>query len=269
MKLLVWSLLPLVALVAACSGGGDNYDNRFEPIDYEPGYTERSTFDNESLPVSLDFPRAVRAADAVAVVEVHGIDSTVLHPSMGDDIMFEDENDAAEYQEMDAIIAQTPMYTTYEVAVSEWLVGHGPTDLLVTGTGGVMPDGEAVSFGLSNPLAMGHKYLLLLEEREGEYWYLGPTSFDLTDGFVEFREMPSDEFIDYVAHVASEVADWPICPLHPGDRVESEEFGEGLVLSCKDLGGDYEMTVSFNEGTGLQPFALSEVPLEKIDRAPD
>jgi hypothetical protein len=186
---------------------------------------------------------------------------------MRDDIVIDDPDVAVEVVIAEGIRTQSPLATTYRAEVSKWVVGDGPADLLVTGFGGVLPDGQAVFPDLSQPLVPGHTYLLLLSEDNGEYWYAKRTSFDLTDGYVEFRDMPSDEFIDYVAYVAREVADWPICPFHPGDRVESERFGQGLVTSCKDLGGDYEVTVSFNGEVGPQGFLLSEERLEEIDRS--
>jgi hypothetical protein len=41
-------------------------------------------------------------------------------------------------------------------------------------------------------------------------------------------------------------------------------FGEGEVISCKQVGDDQQVTVNFHDG-GVKRLLLSFAPLEKID----
>jgi DNA helicase-2/ATP-dependent DNA helicase PcrA len=52
--------------------------------------------------------------------------------------------------------------------------------------------------------------------------------------------------------------------LSAGDRVQHAMFGEGEVVSCKQVGDDLEVTVNFHDG-GVKRLLLSFAPLEKIE----
>jgi DNA helicase-2/ATP-dependent DNA helicase PcrA len=52
--------------------------------------------------------------------------------------------------------------------------------------------------------------------------------------------------------------------LSAGDRVQHAMFGEGEVVSCKQVGDDQQVTVNFLDG-GVKRLLLSFAPLEKID----
>ena len=53
--------------------------------------------------------------------------------------------------------------------------------------------------------------------------------------------------------IGSEGGDTPIGPppFDPGDRVSHATFGEGVVVSCKAVKDDYEVTVAF-DGSGVK-----------------
>ena len=50
-----------------------------------------------------------------------------------------------------------------------------------------------------------------------------------------------------------------------GDKVRHATFGDGIVMSCKASGGDFEVTVAFKEGHGVKRLLLSFAPLEKVE----
>ena len=51
-----------------------------------------------------------------------------------------------------------------------------------------------------------------------------------------------------------------------GDKVRHATFGEGIVMTCKPSGVDFEATVAFKEGHGVKRLLLSFAGLEKVDR---
>ena len=50
-----------------------------------------------------------------------------------------------------------------------------------------------------------------------------------------------------------------------GDKVRHTTFGEGIVMSCKPSGGDFEVTVVFKEGHGVKRLLLGFAKLEKVE----
>ena len=58
----------------------------------------------------------------------------------------------------------------------------------------------------------------------------------------------------------------PVTPsLATGDKVRHTSFGNGIVMSCKVSGDDFEVTVAFKEGHGVKRLLLSFAPLEKVE----
>ncbi len=53
--------------------------------------------------------------------------------------------------------------------------------------------------------------------------------------------------------------------LEVGDLVRHTAFGEGVVMGCDLVAGDYEITVEFRDGVGVKRLLLSFAPLEKIE----
>ncbi len=49
-----------------------------------------------------------------------------------------------------------------------------------------------------------------------------------------------------------------------GDKVRHKTFGEGIVMSCEPMGGDFQVTVAFKGGGGVKRLLLSFAPLEKL-----
>ena len=52
--------------------------------------------------------------------------------------------------------------------------------------------------------------------------------------------------------------------LAAGDKVSHATFGQGVVVSCKESGGDFEVTVAFKEGHGVKRLLLGFAPLQKV-----
>ena len=50
-----------------------------------------------------------------------------------------------------------------------------------------------------------------------------------------------------------------------GDKVRHATFGDGIVMSCKPSGNDFEVTVAFKDGSGVKRLMLGFAPLEKLD----
>ena len=53
--------------------------------------------------------------------------------------------------------------------------------------------------------------------------------------------------------------------LATGDKVKHATFGDGIVMSCKVSGVDFEVTVAFKEGKGVKRLLLGLAPLEKVE----
>ena len=53
--------------------------------------------------------------------------------------------------------------------------------------------------------------------------------------------------------------------LQVGDLVRHTAFGEGVVMGCDLVAGDYEVTVEFRDGVGVKRLLLSFAHLEKIE----
>ena len=51
-------------------------------------------------------------------------------------------------------------------------------------------------------------------------------------------------------------------PFSPGDRVQHGTFGQGVVVSCKPVKDDYEVTVAFEDGGGVKRLLHSLAKLE-------
>ena len=51
-----------------------------------------------------------------------------------------------------------------------------------------------------------------------------------------------------------------------GDKVRHSSFGEGIVMTCKPSGTDFEATVAFKDGHGVKRLLLSFAGLEKVER---
>ncbi len=49
-----------------------------------------------------------------------------------------------------------------------------------------------------------------------------------------------------------------------GEKVRHPRFGEGIVVSCKESGGDQELTVAFKGEAGIRHLMLSLAPLERV-----
>ena len=49
-----------------------------------------------------------------------------------------------------------------------------------------------------------------------------------------------------------------------GDKVRHDKFGEGMVISCKPNGSDFEIKIAFKDGQGVKRLLLSFARLEKI-----
>ena len=58
----------------------------------------------------------------------------------------------------------------------------------------------------------------------------------------------------------------PKLALSPGDRVRHQLFGDGVVVSAKEVRDDVEVTVAF-AGKGVKRLLLSFAPLEKVSVA--
>ncbi len=48
-----------------------------------------------------------------------------------------------------------------------------------------------------------------------------------------------------------------------GDKVKHATFGEGIVVDCKPVRGDFEVTVAFTDGAGVKRLMLGFAPLER------
>ncbi len=62
---------------------------------------------------------------------------------------------------------------------------------------------------------------------------------------------------------AARVMSRPKLALSPGDRVRHELFGDGVVVSAKEVRGDTEVTVAF-AGKGVKRLMLAFAPLERV-----
>ena len=51
--------------------------------------------------------------------------------------------------------------------------------------------------------------------------------------------------------------------LRTGDRVTHSQFGDGIVVSCKDVSDDHEVVVAF-DGLGVKRLLMSFAHLEKV-----
>ena len=49
-----------------------------------------------------------------------------------------------------------------------------------------------------------------------------------------------------------------------GDKVNHPEFGAGIVMNCKQIRSDFEITVAFKEGAGIKRLIASAANLKKI-----
>ncbi|MCH8061509.1 MAG: UvrD-helicase domain-containing protein [Chloroflexi bacterium] len=49
-----------------------------------------------------------------------------------------------------------------------------------------------------------------------------------------------------------------------GDKVKHATFGEGIVVDCKPIRDDFEVTVAFTDGAGIKRLMLGFAPLEKL-----
>ena len=65
------------------------------------------------------------------------------------------------------------------------------------------------------------------------------------------------------ANAAAKEADGPRPP-KTGDKVRHAIFGEGMVVSTKPSGEDFEVTVAFQDGQGVKRLLLSFAPLETV-----
>ena len=50
-----------------------------------------------------------------------------------------------------------------------------------------------------------------------------------------------------------------------GDKVSHGTFGEGIVMSSKQAGDDFEVTVAFKEGHGVKRLLMSFAKLTKVE----
>jgi len=50
-----------------------------------------------------------------------------------------------------------------------------------------------------------------------------------------------------------------------GDHVRHLKFGEGIVVSCRPSGADYQVVVAFQGEAGIKKLLLSFAPLERVD----
>ena len=55
----------------------------------------------------------------------------------------------------------------------------------------------------------------------------------------------------------------PSTELRTGDRVTHSQFGDGIVVSCKDVSDDHEVVVAF-DGQGVKRLLMSFAHLEKV-----
>lgn len=230
------------------------------------------------LGAERDFPELVHSSAAIVAVNISGIESTTLPQPVPDDVAVGEPETQLMIEEMARVRDSTPMTTTYRGTVSDWILGDGPPELLITGFGGVGAEGNEFFIDGSFLLESGRRYLLFLTEDGGDYYYhTARTSFDLTSGVYvlnhpdtrdleDFENFSPSEFINHVGEVVREVANEPRCPFTVGDRVQNDQYGEGLVLTCKPVAGDFQLTVSFNTDAGFQKFLLSSTPLKTVSR---
>ena len=64
-----------------------------------------------------------------------------------------------------------------------------------------------------------------------------------------------------LAGIGGNAADLGPSPFEPGDRVKHGAFGEGVVVNCKAVQGDYELTVAF-DGSGVKRLLHSLAKLQ-------
>ena len=58
----------------------------------------------------------------------------------------------------------------------------------------------------------------------------------------------------------------PVAPVYSaGDKVRHDTFGEGIVMSCEPSGGDYKVTVVFDEVHGIKRLLLGFAPMQKLE----
>jgi DNA helicase-2/ATP-dependent DNA helicase PcrA len=71
------------------------------------------------------------------------------------------------------------------------------------------------------------------------------TTSPASGGPVEGRSVPADTFA-------------------AGDHVRHPKFGEGIVVSCRPSGADYQVVVAFRGEAGIKKLLLSFAPLERV-----
>ena len=64
---------------------------------------------------------------------------------------------------------------------------------------------------------------------------------------------------------AGKAAEPPAATMKTGDKVRHSSFGDGVVVSSKPSGADFEVTVAFKEGQGVKRLLLGFAPLEKVE----
>ena len=60
----------------------------------------------------------------------------------------------------------------------------------------------------------------------------------------------------------------PALPFKEGERVVHASFGQGIVVTCRPAGGDFEITVAFRGDAGVKRLLHSFAKLERRDKAP-
>ena len=49
-----------------------------------------------------------------------------------------------------------------------------------------------------------------------------------------------------------------------GDKVNHPDFGSGIVMNCKEIRSDFEITIAFKDGAGIKRLIASVANLKKI-----
>ena len=190
---LVSFVVALVSLAAACGGEADEPTGGF--IDSKPyrGSTEAMW----DFPGDGSLAALVTAGEAVVVAEVIEV--------VG--VEYNEPSTAPVPEGMDPEFVERWrlgwLYTTYRVAVEQWLKSDGPAEILITDVGGMTVDG-AIHLDGDFLLEEGRRYLMTLvlnmgaHPGEGQYSRPGGSrgTFEVTDGFVHVLNHPMAEDLE-------------------------------------------------------------------------
>jgi DNA helicase-2/ATP-dependent DNA helicase PcrA len=89
---------------------------------------------------------------------------------------------------------------------------------------------------------------------------------DVADAVYSWKRSPIDPdavTADTASDEPHASPDAPPPEVKTGDRVRHAAFGEGVIVTCKDVRDDREVTVAF-EGQGVKRLLMSLAKLEKV-----